>query len=758
MEESHIRFLDCARNDNLYKIKDSILGKNISDKTVQDLEFTTVLEHVAEACISELGKQQVFAIKPIQEAEQLHQELHLVNEYLSSFISENRVPNHGFENISQEIFTLNIENSFLEAAAFLKITTVSETVNELLKFFKKFDGYFPTLQTISQEIEFTTVLIDAINKIITSYGEVANNASPTLKELRKDINKIRGKIGESFTRDLSKYAGAGYLDDIRESVVDNHRVLAVLAMHRRKVKGNFLGTSKSGNIVYIAPQATLNYDRELQNLTYEEQQEVTRILKELAAEIRPYVPLLHSYISYLAHLDMIAAKAKYARSINGLLPKITQEKKIDFRNAYHPILWKNNQSKNIETIPQSILLNEQQQIIVISGPNAGGKSITLKTIGLLQLMLQSGLLIPVDERSETYIFDTILTDIGDNQSIENQLSTYSYRLKNMRYFLRKCNKNTLFLIDEFGTGSDPELGGALAEIFLEEFYTKKAFGIITTHYSNLKVLANELENVTNANMQFDERSLEPLYKLFVGQAGSSYTFEVAQKNGIPFSLINQAKKRVETEKVRLDKTISKLQKERNRLQKNSDSLENQKNKGQKHIENLQEKEQKVQDKLAGFQELYDSNQKMLSIGRKVNELLNHYLQTNNKKQLNAELQKWIAAEKTKHLKKGPQKPKTKVQQKAIKEKEQQKKEVIQQIEKEVLQKVVEVRKEKKIEATKIAKAKADYAFKINDRVRLIDGNAVGTIDKIEKKNVFINYGVFTTKAKAEQLELVEKSK
>jgi len=742
----------------LSEIKDSILAKNISEKTVQDLEFTTVLEHVAESCISELGKEQVLAIKPIQKTEDLQQELSLVNEFLSSFISENKVPNHSFENISKEIFTLNIENSFLEASAFIKISTVSETVNELLKFFKKFETYFPTIHHISQEIEFTTVIIDAISKIITSYGEVSNSASPTLKTLRKEINKIRGKIGESFTRDLSKYAAAGYLDDIRESVIDNHRVLAVLAMHRRKVKGNFLGSSKTGNIVYIAPQATLNYDRELQNLTYEEQQEVTRILKELAATIRPFVPLLHSYLSYLTHLDCIAAKAKYARDINAILPTISKEKKIDFINAYHPILWKNNQSKNIETIPQSITLNKQQQIIVISGPNAGGKSITLKTIGLLQIMLQSGLLIPVDERSETYIFDTILTDIGDNQSIENQLSTYSYRLKNMRYFLRKCNENTLFLIDEFGTGSDPELGGALAEIFLEEFYSKKAFGIITTHYSNLKVLANELENVTNANMQFNERTLEPLYKLFVGQAGSSFTFEVAQKNGIPYSLINQAKKRVETEKIRLDKTISKLQKERNRLQKNSDSLEKQKTKGQEHIDSLAEKEQKVQDKLSGFQELYDSNQKMLSIGRKVNELLNHYLQTNNKKQLNTELQKWIASEKTKHLKKNPPKPKTKTEKKTAKVVAEKKQEVIQQIEKEVLQKVVEVRKEKKVEEKKEATAKANYSYKMNDRVRLIDGNAVGTIDKIEKKNVFINYGIFTTKAKIEQIELVEKAK
>ncbi|RKF03265.1 DNA mismatch repair protein MutS2 [Tenacibaculum lutimaris] len=731
---------------------------SISEKTLQDLEFTTVLEQVATHCISSLGKDKTMLIQPILNKKKLFFELNMVNEYLASFENENRIPNHYFENISEEIKRLAIENSFLETDGFLKLAAVSETVNELKKFLKKFETYYPSLFILSDEIEFTSFIVDNIKKIITPYGEVADNASATLKQIRKDIGAVRGKISESFSRALSKNLSSGYLDDIKETVIDNQRVLAVLAMHRRKVKGSLLGSSKSGNIVYIAPQATLAYSRELQNLLYEEKQEVVRILRALATEIRPYTPLLNEYINFLTHIDVVGAKAKYAKSINGLLPKITKEKKVFLKDAFHPILWQKNKAKNIETIPQTLELNEKQQIIVISGPNAGGKSITLKTIGLLQLMLQSGLLIPVHERSETTLFNTILTDIGDNQSIENQLSTYSYRLKNMRYFLRKCNDNTLFLIDEFGTGSDPELGGALAEIFLEEFYEKKAFGIITTHYANLKVLADELENVTNANMQFDERTLEPLYRLYIGQAGSSFTFEVAQKNGIPYSLINRAKKRVETEKVRLDKTISKLQKERNRLQKTSESLNKQKSKGQEHIENLQEKELRIREKLEGFQELYDNNQRMLTLGRKINELLNKYFQTNNKKELSTNFFKWVTAEKTKHLKKNPPKKKTKTEKQQEKVAAQKQQEAIKEVEKEVLQKVVKVREEKKKEAEKIAQEKAAYIFKVNDRVRLIDGNAVGTIDKIEKKKAFINYGLFTTEAKIEQLELVERAK
>mgnify|MGYP001155486137 FL=1 len=731
---------------------------NISEKTLQDLEFKTVLQHVKEHCISGLGKENVLEMLPFTSRKQLFIELHLVNEYVSSFESENRIPNHGFDNIKESVKRLKIENSFIETDAFLKIAATSLTVNEHIKFFKKFKVQFPTFYELTQKIEFTTYVDDEIKKIIDISGEVKNNASSTLKQIRRDINNVRGKIGASFSSALSKAIAAGYLDDIKETIVDNQRVLAVAAMHRRKIAGSLLGSSKSGNIVYIAPQATLSYSREYQNLVYEEKQEVIKILRALAATIRPFTELLEDYVNYLVRTDTVGAKAKYAREIHAILPKITKEKRVFFKDAVHPILWRKNNQQNIKTVAQTLELNKEQQIIVISGPNAGGKSITLKTIGLLQLMLQSGLLIPVAERSQTYIFDTILTDIGDNQSIENQLSTYSYRLKNMRYFLRKCNENTLFLIDEFGTGSDPELGGALAEIFLEEFYNKHAYGVITTHYSNLKVLANELENVTNANMQFDERSLEPLYKLFIGQAGSSFTFEVAQKNGIPFSLINKAKKRVETEKVRLDKTISKLQKERSRLQKNSDNLEKQKTKGKEHLDSLQEKEAKIQAKLAGFQELYDNNQKMLSLGRKINELLNKYFQTNNKKELNTNFNKWVADEKVKHAKKTPVKPKTKSQKQKAKIVEKQMQQVIKKVEKEVLEKVVEVRKEKKKEAVKKAEQKAAYVFKLNDSVRIIDSNSVGTIDKIDKKNVTINYGVFTTKTSVDKIELVEKAK
>ncbi|MCK5638727.1 MAG: DNA mismatch repair protein MutS, partial [Flavobacteriaceae bacterium] len=342
-------------------------------------------------------------------------------------------------------------------------------------------------------------------------------------------------------------------------------------------------------------------------------------------------------------------------------------------------------------------------------------------------------------------------------------------------FLRKCNANTLFLIDEFGTGSDPELGGALAEIFLEEFYEKGAYGIITTHYANLKVLASELENVVNANMQFDERSLEPLFKLHIGQAGSSFTFEVAQKNGIPFRLINRAKKKVEREKIRLDKTIAKLQKERNKLQAYTDALVKEKSIAKEGSEKLVEQQEKIQDKINSFQELYDNNQKMLSFGRKSNEFIHKFFQTKNKKQLQAEFLKWAMIEQAKHEKLKEEKienefrksnnqkekplskrERTKIN-KAIKVQQKLKEEQLKKTEKEVIPEVKKVRKKKvKVEREKAIKIDG-YQFQVNDRVRLIDGNAKGTIDKIEKNIATINYGFFIAKSDVNQLELVQRA-
>lgn len=721
---------------------------SITEKTLQDLEFNTILQTISDRCNTEIGKQKALEITPFKEKELLMQSLVQTSEYLSSFSNNNAIPNHGFENITSDLKMLAIEDSFLEVGTFRKIATLSETVNVLLLFLKKFNDYYPKLNERATQVEYTKYIVQKIDEVVDKYGIIKDSASPDLINIRRDMSLVRGKVNQSFGTALTQYNSLGYLDDIKETIVENRRVLAVLAMYRKKVKGSILGSSKTGSIAYIEPEATLKYSRELSNLEFEEREEITRILKKLTNDIRPHLDLLKEYQEFLSDIDVIAAKAKYANKINGLLPNIIEEKRLYFRDAFHPILYLSNMEKKAVTFPQTIELKSDSRIIVISGPNAGGKTISLKTVGLLQLMLQSGILIPVHERSETFLFDRILTDIGDNQSIENHLSTYSYRLKNMNYFLKKCNSKTLFLIDEFGTGSDPELGGALAETFLEEFYHREAFGIITTHYSNLKILANELPCASNANMLFDEKSLEPMYKLVLGQAGSSFTFEVAQKNGIPYGLINRAKKKIESGKVRFDKTIATLQKERSKMEKTSLNLKEEETKVREESKKMETINAKIQDKLERYQELYDANQRLIYIGQKIDDISNVYFNNKDKKTLIGDFLKMVEIENSKRKK--------------LTVKEKKVIEVIQkQVVEEVKVKVEEIRKEKKdkkIKAKKIEENKPKVVLKIGDRVRMIDGKAIGTIDAIEKNKATVNYGIFTSKVSLDAIEFVEKGK
>ena len=713
----------------------------IPKKTLEDLEYHEVLSQVAVFAITEMGTKACLAIQPLPDTPELYQQLQAVFEFHASFENDNRIPNHGFDDLSTSIKMLQIENSVLEIQAFRAIGASSETVNTLLIFFKKFKTYYPTLFDWGKGMAVNKEIKKEVDHVIDRFGEVRNNASEDLSRIRKQINQLKGRIGQSFNKALSHYTQQDYLDDIRESVLDNKRVLAVKAMYRRKVKGTIMGSSKTGSIVFMEPETTAQLTRELQNLLYEETEEIKKILSQLTNYLRPYTDLIRQYQNYLIELDVVYAKACYAQDINGILPKITDTQEIEYQQAYHPLLWKTHQAEKKKTYPQDIQLHPGKRIVVISGPNAGGKSITLKTVGLLQLMLQSGILIPVHERSRATLFNTILTDIGDNQSIENHLSTYSYRLKNMKVFLKKCNDKTLFLIDEFGTGSDPELGGALAEVILEDFYERHALGLITTHYSNLKLLANELPAMQNANMQFDNKTLEPIFKLITGEAGSSFTFEVAQKNGLPYSLINRAKKKIERGKIRFDATIAKLQKERSQMAKTGQSLKERESKAQVESEKLAALNEKVKSKLTSYQELYDHNQRMIVLGNRLNNLAERYFNNNKKRPLIAELLRLVETENSKRKKKSSALTK--------KEKSEKKK-----VDLEVQQKMVSIRKEKKKnKLNPQPQPKVKVVLKVGDKVRIVDSKSVGTLDLIEKKKGIVNYGLFTTQVNLEQLEI-----
>ena len=709
---------------------------NIPNKTTVDLEFQTLLEQISSYAVTSIGKEEILCISPINEKDEIEYQLDLVSEYTSSFDNENKIPNHYFDEFLKEIKLLKIENSTIEIEGFRKISNTNYTVNKLIKFFKKFKRYYPALHSMTSHIEFDEKPKKKISSVIDNYGNIHNNASEKLFSVRKEIGIVKSKIGKTFQDALKYYNSTDYLDDIKESFVDNRRVLAVKSSYRRKVNGTIIGSSKTGSIVYIAPEETMKYSLELNNLEFEEKEEIKRILKELTDFFRPYCGVFEDYIRYLTNLDSVYSRAKHAFSINAVKPNISETREIQLYGAYHPLLLKHNQDNDLSTFPQDILIKDEMRILVISGPNAGGKSITLKTMGILQLMFQSGILIPTHPKSKIFIFDQILTDIGDNQSIENQLSTYSYRLKNMKYFLENCDKNTLFLIDEFGTGSDPDLGGALAEVFLKEFYDSGAFGIITTHYSNLKVMASELDFMDNANMQFDSETFEPLFKLITGEAGSSYTFEVASKNGIENFLIDKAKEKVDLEKVRFEGVISKLQKER---VKNSEELTELK---RLQIDTRVKKDEnevlneKLTNKLSKYNLLYEHEKKTINIGNKFNGLIENYNKHGKKRRLISEMFNIIEIENKK-------KEKKKSSNKNVTPKE------ILKIKDESKKDILKIKKKKKLNK------KVEIKFSVGDTVKIPTGKSQGIIDSIKKDKAIVNYGNFKTQISLTEIELVK---
>lgn len=714
----------------------------ITNDQLEELEFPDLLAEISPFAFSHKIATKISELRPFS-IDEAKTSLKKVSEFLSSFESDNAIPFNEYDDIEEELKLMLIENFRLENSAFIKIKSLTEQIGKLQKFYPAYEEVFATLNNDVKDLDFRKEIIEKIDKVFNRFGEVKSEASPILKTLRAEISHARKAIQENFNKALTSLSSTDFLDDIRESIIDDQRVLAVKSAYKKRVLGRVLGLSKTGSITYIQPESVVKHQFKLREDIEEEKKEVDKILRKLTAEIAEFQPQLSSYQEYIFDLDLTRAKAKFAEKIGGVLPKINPHKTLRLVNAYHPLLLIRNREEKKQIFPQTFTLTEHNRILCISGPNAGGKSITLKTVGLLQLMIQSGILVPVHPKSEMFFFDKIMTDIGDNQSIENHLSTYSSRLKKMAGIIREADENTLLLIDEFGTGSDPELGGALAESFLEFFYNKKSFAIITTHYTNIKLVVEQLPNAQNAAMLFDEHTLEPLYKLEVGQAGSSFTFEVAKKNKIPAFIINSAKKKVEHDIVNLDKTIVKLQQEKFEVEKLKSNLTEQKESTQNKKENLEKLNEQLQQKLFNFQKLYEEEHRKLQFGNKIEGFIDSYVKGKSRKDVVKDFVKILEQEKFRKL--GSDKDETKKLQ-IVKRK------ITQQLKKEnVQEKIAETHE--KLEDKRI-KERAVW-LKVGQRVRIAGSTSVGTIEKIDKnQKVTVNYGMFKTQISAEELERI----
>ena len=714
----------------------------IQQEDLNELEFPALLAEISPFAFSPKIAEKIEKLRPFNR-EDAEISLRKTAEFLSSFESENIIPFGEYEDIESDLQLMLIDNFRLETSSFLKIKKLTEQIGKLQNFFPKMEEMFPILKEEVKDLDYQKAIIDKIDNVFNRFGEVKSDSSPILKTLRTEIQHAKKAIQENFNRALTTFGQSDFLDDIKETILDDQRVLAVKSGFKKRVPGRVLGISKTGSITFIQPESVLKHFFKLRENEEEEKKEIDKILRKLTEEISIFQPQLSEYQTYIFDLDFTRAKAKFAEKINGVLPKINLHKTLNLVNAFHPLLWLRNEVEKKTIFPQSLKFTEHNRIICISGPNAGGKSITLKTVGLLQLMIQSGILVPVHPKSEMFFFDQLMTDIGDNQSIENHLSTYSSRLKKMAGIIKEAGPNTLLLIDEFGTGSDPELGGALAEAFLEFFYEKKSFAIITTHYTNIKIVIEHLPNAQNAAMLFDENSLEPLYKLEVGQAGSSFTFEVAAKNKIPAFIIKNAKKKVEHDIVNLDKTIVKLQQEKFEVEKIKTDLAEKRDSTQNKKENLEKLNDQLQQKLFNFQKLYEDEHRKLQFGNKIEGFIDSYVKGKSRKLVVSDFVKILEQEKFRKL--GADKDENKKLQ-IVKRK------ITQQLKKvDVQEKIVETNE--KLE-DKRTKERAVW-MKVGQRVRIKGSASVGTIDKIEKNGkVSVNYGTFKTQISGDELERI----
>jgi DNA mismatch repair protein MutS2 len=625
--------------------------QQFDQQTLNDLEFSTIQEWLVENGIGPTARERLQELTPSTHFPTIEKELNKVNELVQIRLNGESFPALDFEELKAELRLLPIKNAVLTLEGYMRIVRASVLVNALLYFFDKRATDFPLLFNQLEAAYFTTEIIDAIEKVFDKTGNVKDDASKLLAEIRQKIKVIRNQINKNFDKEIRKLTKENVLGDTREAFVNDRRVLTIVSTYKRKVPGTVVGSSKTGSLTFIEPQVNIQLNNELEMLLDDERKEIFRILQALTKEIALFTPLIEAYQRIMTEIDFINAKARLALEINGVLPGIVSDTTIELIDAFHPILWKNNKELGKKTYSQYIQMDKFSRMLVISGPNAGGKSITLKTIGLLQLMLQAGLLVPVNPNSKMCFFQQILTDIGDNQSIENELSTYSYRLKRMNHFLSVANKRTLLLLDEFGTGSDPDLGGALAEVFFEELYNRRSFGVITTHYATIKLKADQLKNAINGCMLFNTETLEPLYKFSIGQPGSSFTFEVAQINGIPLSLIEDAKTRLDEHKVKMDKLLSELQREKTYLERlNSEHVEAQTS-AQMAKNDYLEKKTRYDEKLKTQQATIERDNKYLNAGKKMLSFIDRFTVKSRKKDVNKplidEVIKYISVEKSK---------------------------------------------------------------------------------------------------------------
>lgn len=531
----------------------------------QKIGFDSIRHLLKEKCLSTLGQERVDEMNFSESFKDINEWLEQVMEFMRIIQEEDSFPDQYFFDVRPSLKRIRVEGMYLDEQELFDLRRSLETIRDIIHFLtltsndeeqEKENSPYPALQKLAGDIIVFPQLITRINNILDKFGKIKDNASSELLRIRRELASTAGSISRSLNAILRNAQAEGYVDkDVTPTMRDGRLVIPVAPGLKRKIKGIVHDESSTGKTVFIEPAEVVEANNRIRELEGEERREIIRILTDFSIIIRPQVPAILQSYEFLAEIDFIRAKAHFSIQTNATKPSLEDKQILDWTMAIHPLLQLSLAKHNKKVVPLDIELTKNQRILIISGPNAGGKSVCLKTVGLLQYMLQCGMPVPMHERSHAGLFGSIFIDIGDEQSIEDDLSTYSSHLTNMKTMMKSCNERSLILIDEFGGGTEPQIGGAIAEAVLKRFNEKGTFGVITTHYQNLKHFAEDHEGVVNGAMLYDRHLMQALFQLQIGNPGSSFAVEIARKIGLPEEVIADASEIVGSEYINADKYL-----------------------------------------------------------------------------------------------------------------------------------------------------------------------------------------------------------
>lgn len=728
-------------------------------------EIRTLLK---ERCLSTLGKEMVDAIQPSGESDVINEWLTQVREFRRLQEEADDFPMHYFFDVRHAVARLRLEGTHLDEGELFDLRRSLDTINQIVNYLNRSDDDndgeertypYPALHRLTEDVMTFPQLVQRIDTILDKFGKIKDSASPQLADIRMELSRTEGSISRTLNGILRAAQSEGLVEkDVTPAIRDGRLVIPVSQGLKRKIRGIVHDESASGKTVFIEPAEVVEANNRIRELEADERREIIRILTEFAKLVRPHVkPILESY-KFLATIDLIHAKAELARLIKGIEPAVNAYPHIDWIQAAHPLLRLSLEKQGKSVVPLDIMLTRDKRILIISGPNAGGKSVCLKTAGLTQYMLQCGLSVAIGERSRTGVFKNIFIDIGDEQSIENDLSTYSSHLMNMKQMMRYADDSTLLLIDEFGTGTEPQIGGAIAEAVLAQFCAKQAYGVITTHYQNLKHFADSHDGLVNGAMLYDRQQMRPLFQLSIGNPGSSFAIEIARKIGLPEDVIKAASEIVGSDYIQSDKYLQDIVRDKRYWENKRQTIhQREKNLEQtiaRYENEVKELEQSRKDILRKAKEqaeevLKESNK---MIERTIKEIRESQAEKEETKKIREQLEAFKAGVKEIDTAANDEMIARKMRQiqerRARKEKRKR--------EKEKENEKLKTNNQQSANATPSPVAVAP--LKQGDTVRIKGLSSVGKIESLDGKMATVIFGDMRTKMRAERLEHAEAPK